>query len=177
MSTVGKYIAALEENRILVTGGAGFIGSHLVDTLLHHGKQVNVLDNLSRGQLANLEAAHESPNFTFFKGDLLNLKDIMKALEGCELVFHLAANPDVKSGATAPDTHLQQNIVATFQLLEAIRQSGSIKGLVFTSSSTVYGDAETLPTPEDYAPLKPISIYGATKLAGEAIICCVKRRF
>jgi UDP-glucose 4-epimerase len=170
MSETTKLLEALEEQRILVTGGAGFIGSHLVEVLLEQGKQVNVLDNFSSGTLSNLGAAQESPNFTLFEGDLLNTASVLKALEDCELVFHLAANPEVRIGEASPELHFQQNVVATFQLLEAIRQTKSVKGLVFTSSSTVYGDAEIRPTSEAYAPLKPVSIYGAAKLASEGII-------
>jgi UDP-glucose 4-epimerase len=170
LSTINDQLAALKEQRILITGGAGFIGSHLVDALLKQGKQVSVIDNLSSGKLSNLEAAQQSPNFTLFKGDLLDTASTLKALKNCELVFHLAANPEVRTGAAKPELHFQQNVVATFSLLEAVRQTKSVKGLVFSSSSTVYGEAETMPTSEDYAPLKPMSIYGAAKLASEGLI-------
>ncbi len=170
MRTHASLISKLKAKRILVTGGAGFIGSHIVDLLLEQGKQVHVLDNLSSGRLANLETAQESPNFHFFQGDLLDFKDTSRALEGCELVFHLAANPQVRTGITNPELHFQQNVVTTFQLLEVIRQTKTVKGLVFTSSSTIYGDAQLLPTPEDYGPIKPMSMYGAAKLASEGLI-------
>ena len=170
MSAITKQVVKTKEQRILVTGGAGFIGSHLVEVLCEQGKQVHVIDNLSSGSLSNLEAVQNFPNFTLFKDDLSNSSTLLEALDGCELVFHLAANPDVKTGDAAPDIHFQQNVVTTFQLLEAIRQTKSVKGLVFTSSSTVYGDAETIPTSEKYAPLKPVSMYGAAKLASEALI-------
>ena len=170
MLDLDKQVYRLEAQRVLVTSGAGFIGSHLVNFLLAPGKQVTVLDNLSSGRLSNLEPAQQSPNFTLSKSDILNPESVLKALEDCELVFHLAANPEVKIGAAAPELHFQQNVVATFQLLEAVRQTKSVEGLVFTSSSTVYGDAEIMPTSEEYAPLKPVSIYGAAKLASEGII-------
>ncbi|MFX1475283.1 MAG: NAD-dependent epimerase/dehydratase family protein [Promethearchaeota archaeon] len=170
MTPTKSLATSLKEKKILVTGGAGFIGSHLVDTLLKHGKHVCVIDNFSSGQLANLETARDYTNFSLFKGNVLNKSDISSALEGCEVVFHLAANPEVKSGATLTETHFQQNVVATFQLLEAMRETESVKGMVFTSSSTVYGDAEVRPTSEQYAPLKPVSLYGAAKLASEALI-------
>jgi len=93
-----------------------------------------------------------------------------RSVDGVEAVFHLAANPEVKLSSTCPEIHYQQNVVATFNLLEAIRKTGNIKTFIFTSSSTVYGEPTKIPTPEDYAPLKPISVYGASKLACEALI-------
>ncbi len=170
MTRFSKLITAMPEQWFLVTGGAGFIGSHLVDLLIEHGKRVNVLDNLSSGRLENLTSAQKSERFTLFKGDLLNSKDVRDALEGCEVVFHLAANPEVRIGSTEPSIHFRQNVETTFRLLETIRQSNSVKGLVFASSSTVYGDADVLPTPETFAPLKPVSVYGAAKLASEGLI-------
>jgi len=155
--------------RVLVTGGAGFIGSHLVDALMGHGNDVVVLDNLSSGSLRNIARWLGHPNFKFIKGDLLNTQEIVEALYGCQAVFHLAANPEVRVGSVAPEVHFQQNVMATYNLLEALRKSETVKILAFTSSSTVYGEAE-IPTPEDYPSLKPISIYGASKLACEALI-------
>ncbi|MCD6330646.1 MAG: NAD-dependent epimerase/dehydratase family protein [Thermoplasmata archaeon] len=144
--------------RVLVTGGAGFIGSHLIDALLEEGFDVICLDNFSSGRKELIE------------GDLLNREDIKKALKGCEIVFHLAANPDVRVGAINTKIHFDNNIVATYNLLEEMKDAG-VKEIVFTSSSTVYGDAEKIPTPENYGPLIPISLYGASKLAAEALIC------
>ena len=155
---------------VLVTGGAGFIGSHLVNELMLHESKVTVLDNLSSGNLKNVEKWLENPNFAFTHGDLLNMKDLMKTVEGCEIVFHLAANPEVKVGTTHPKVHYEQNIQATFNLLEATRKAGDTKTVVFASSSTVYGEASKIPTREDYAPLRPISIYGSSKLSCEALI-------
>ena len=155
--------------RVLVTGGAGFIGSHLVDALMSHGNEVVILDNLSSGSLRNVARWLDSSNFRFIKGDLLNPREISEALDGCEVIFHLAANPEVRVSSVAPEVHFQQNIVATYNLLEALRRSDAAKILAFASSSTVYGEAET-PTPEDYPLLMPISVYGASKLACEALI-------
>jgi UDP-glucose 4-epimerase len=155
-----------------VTGGAGFIGSHLVDRLCENGNNVIVFDNLSSGKLENLKHWLKKPNFNFIQEDLLKPKSIFNFLSECETVFHLAANPEVRVGSVDPKVHYEQNIVATFNLLEAVRKVGRIKNFVFTSSSTVYGEVEKIPTPEDYAPLKPISIYGASKLASEALITC-----
>lgn len=155
--------------RVLVTGGSGFIGSHLVDALMSHGNEVVVLDNLSSGSLRNVARWLDSSNFRFIKGDLLNLQEISEALDGCEIVFHLAANPEVRVSSVTPDVHFQQNIVTTFNLLEALRRSGATKILAFASSSAVYGEAKT-PTPEDYPFPMPISVYGASKFACEALI-------
>jgi len=160
---------SLKLSKVLVTGGAGFIGSHLVDRLMVDGKNVTVLDNLSNGSLKNLERWLGNQRFRFIKGDLKNPKDIEKAVEGIELVFHLAANPEVRVGETDPSIHFQENLMATFNLLEAIRKCASAKTFVFTSTSTVYGEAEVFPTPEDYGPSIPISTYGASKLGCEAL--------
>lgn len=157
-------------NEILVTGGAGFIGSHLVDALMKSGSKVTVLDNLSGGRLSNISTWLKNPKFKFIMGDMLNPKDIRKALKNCEIVFHLAANPDVKIGAFNTKIDYEQNILATYNLLEALREHGQCENIVFTSTSTVYGEAEKMPTPENYGPLKPISLYGASKLACEALI-------
>jgi len=154
----------------LITGGAGFIGSHLVDALMNREVNVHVLDNLSAGSRENIGRWLNNPKFTFIHGDLLNIVDIEKALNRCEIVHHLAANPEVRLGSVKPEIHYRQNIKATYNLLEAIRKNGKIKVLTFTSSSTVYGETTRMPTPEDYAPLEPISIYGATKLSCEALI-------
>lgn len=154
----------------LVTGGAGFIGSHLVDNLMERGISVTVLDDLSAGKLNNISRWLKDSKFKFIMGDALNPSDIRKAMDGCEIVFHLAANPDVKIGAFNTRIDYEQNILATYNLLEAMKESEHCKSIVFTSTSTVYGEAKKMPTPEDYGPLKPISLYGASKLACEALI-------
>jgi len=159
----------MEFDRVLVTGGAGFIGSHLVDALVSRGIEVRILDNLSSGRIENISHHLRGSKVRFFKGDLLNPEDIESVIKDCEVVFHLAANPDVRRGSDEPQTHFNQNIVATYNLLEALRKKGCADVLVFTSSSTVYGEAP-IPTPEDYGGLEPISVYGASKLACEAMI-------
>jgi UDP-glucose 4-epimerase len=153
---------------ILVTGGAGFIGSHLVDRLIDSNR-VTVLDNFSSGKLEFIEGHNSKPNFGLIEADLLDKKAVESALEGQDLVFHLAANPDVKIGAEDTRTHLDQNVIATYNLLESMRNTG-VTEIAFTSTSTVYGEARVVPTPEDYGPLLPISLYGASKLACEALI-------
>jgi len=160
---------SLKISKVLITGGAGFIGSHLVDRLMVDGKNVTVLDNLSNGSLKNLEQWSGNRRFKFIEGDLKKLNDVEKAVEGIELVFHLAANPEVRVGETDPSIHFQENLVATFNLLQAMRKCASAKTFVFASTSTVYGEAEVFPTPEDYGPSIPISTYGASKLGCEAI--------
>lgn len=156
--------------KVLVTGGAGFIGSHLVDAFLAQKAVVNVLDNFSSGTKQNIKQHLNNSSFKLVKGDLLNKKDVSEALEDCEIVFHLAANPEVRLSSIDPETHFQQNIAATFNLLETARKNGNVETFAFTSSSTVYGEPAQIPTPENYAPLEPISVYGATKLACEAMI-------
>ena len=156
--------------KILVTGGAGFIGSHLVDNLMSKGYKVRVFDNLSAGKLSNLNQWYEDVNFEFFKGDLLDTVSIKHALIGCSAVYHLAANPEVRSNKASPKDHFTQNIEGTFNLLEAIREYGEIQFLGFTSTSTVYGEPSIIPTSETYAPLKPISNYGASKLAADVMV-------
>ena len=153
-----------------MTGGAGFIGSHLVDRLMETGNQVRVMDNLASGSLGNLDRWMDHPVFEFIEGDLLDREAILDAVEGCSQVFHLAANPEVQANKAGPEEHFRQNIEATYSLLEAIAERGGIELLVFASTSTVYGEATVLPTPEDYGPTKPISMYGASKLACEALI-------
>ncbi|WP_297507602.1 NAD-dependent epimerase/dehydratase family protein, partial [Thermococcus sp.] len=155
--------------KALITGGAGFIGSHLVDRLVESGWKVRVLDDLSAGSLENVERWLESERFKFIKGDMRDPGVVEEAVEEVDVIFHLAANPEVRIGAQSPELLYETNVLITYNLLNAMRDSG-VKYLVFTSSSTVYGDAEVIPTPEDYAPLEPISVYGGAKLAAEALI-------
>jgi UDP-glucose 4-epimerase len=156
--------------KALVTGGVGFIGSFLVDCLIERGGEVRVIDNLSVGSLDNLGRWEGDPRLSFVKGDLLEPETVIDALDGCDVVYHLAANPEVRASRASPEEHFRQNIEATHRLLEAVRVAGGVDLLVFASSSTVYGEAAKVPTPEDYGPLKPISHYGASKLAAEALV-------
>jgi UDP-glucose 4-epimerase len=153
----------------LVTGGAGFIGSHLVDKLVKEDVNVVALDNLATGKLSNLSQSDGKKNFRFIKEDLNNPEVIRKSLQDIETVFHMAADPEVRTGFDNPESSYRENVRNTFFLLEEIRKS-NIKKLIFASSSAVYGDAKVLPTPEDYGPLLPISAYGASKLACEAYV-------
>jgi UDP-glucose 4-epimerase len=158
-----------ESPAILITGAAGFIGSHLTNKLLSLRHKVVGFDNLSGGSKTNLKNAMKDPRFRFVEGDLLNRNETQHALGDCSLIFHLAADPEVRAGEEDPDRHFRQNLLATYSLLEAIRRRGTDTRLVFASTSTVYGEASVIPTPEDYGPLLPISTYGATKLGCEAI--------
>jgi UDP-glucose 4-epimerase len=155
--------------KYLVTGGAGFIGSNLVDSLLSQGHEVVVYDNFSTGFSEFLENAREKTGFTLIKGDLLNQDMLNQAMEGCDFVFHLAANADVRFGTEHPSKDLHQNTIATFNVLEAMRKN-SIHRIAFASTGSVYGEANVIPTPED-APF-PIqtSLYGSSKLSGEGLI-------
>jgi UDP-glucose 4-epimerase len=155
--------------KYFVTGGAGFIGSNLVDRLLLKGNDVTVYDNFSTGIPEYLENAKNNSGFTLIKGDLLDPDLLIPAISGCDFVFHLAANADVRFGTEHPAKDLHQNTIATFNVLEAMRKN-SIDKIAFSSTGSVYGEAKVIPTPED-APF-PIqtSLYGASKLAGEGLI-------
>jgi UDP-glucose 4-epimerase len=154
--------------RVFVSGGAGFIGSHLVDRLISTGQIVTVYDNLSSGKNEFFSQHHDNPNFKFIKADLLDLDSLKAAIKGHDLVFHLAANPDIRYGIEHTDTDLKQNTVVTYNVLEAMRVN-NVKEIAFSSTSTIYGEPKVMPTPEDYGPLFPISLYGASKLACEAL--------
>jgi UDP-glucose 4-epimerase len=154
--------------RVLVTGGAGFIGSHLVDRLVRNGYRVRVVDNLSSGRIENIKHHLNAHSAELIVGDLKDPQVALKAVEGIDTVFHFAANPEVRISTTNPEIHFNENIVATFNLLEAVRKKG-VKELVFASSSSVYGEPEEIPVDEN-APIRPVSVYGASKAACEALI-------
>ncbi|RJS83500.1 NAD-dependent epimerase/dehydratase family protein [Methanophagales archaeon] len=153
--------------KILVTGGAGFIGSHVVNGLIDAGHEIVVLDDLSSGYKKFIDPHVDKENFQFHRINLLH-GDITVFFEGVEEVWHLAANPEVRIGAKDTRIHLEQNVIATHHVLEAMRTK-NVRRIIFTSTSTVYGEADKLPTPEEY-PTRPISLYGASKLACEALI-------
>ncbi len=154
---------------IFITGAAGFIGSSLADRLLAEGKRVVGWDNYSTGLPRFLEGAFKSPDFRFVQGDNLDLDALTKAMAGCDAVFHLAANADVRFGLNHPSKDLQQNTVATFNVLEAMR-ANEIKTIAFSSTGSVYGEATIIPTPEDHPFPVQTSLYAASKLAGEGLI-------
>jgi UDP-glucose 4-epimerase len=156
-------------NRVFVTGAAGFIGSSLCDRLLNAGIEVVGWDDLSTGQIEFLAQARKHPSFAFKQGDNLDPASLQSAMKGCDTIFHLAANADVRFGLENPGKDLQQNTIATFNVLEAMR-ANSINRIAFASTGSVYGETKVIPTPET-APF-PIqtSLYAASKVAGEALI-------
>lgn len=154
--------------RILVTGGAGFIGSHIVDRLINEGHKVRVYDNFSTGRLIFIQPHLKNKNFELVKADLSNMKKLKESMKDIEFVFHLAAHADVQSGFENHFIDHDQNLEMTHNILEAMVNCG-VKNMTFTSTSSVYGDAKIHPTPEDY-PFQPTSLYGATKAACESYI-------
>lgn len=155
--------------RCFVTGCAGFIGSNLVDRLLDAGYKVFGVDNLSTGQMRFLNKANLSSHFKFYNIDLLNIDLLKSILVDVDIVFHLAANADVRFGSNHPKKDLEQNTLVTFNVLEVMRING-IKNIVFSSTGSVYGESSLIPTPEDGPFPIQTSLYGASKIAGEALI-------
>ncbi len=162
---------------VLVTGAAGCIGSDLVTTLLERDNEVIAVDNLSSGKAEHVAPFLENPKFRFVQGDLLQTGVLDPLLSGCEMVYHLAANPDVKfTPGERTDKDLQQNTIATYNVLESMRRN-SVRKLAFSSTSAIYGIAPIQPIPESAFVPTPISLYGATKLACEAMISAFQNLF
>src|SRR5262245_11985695 len=155
--------------RCFVTGAAGFIGSNLTDRLLENGHDVVGYDDFSTGRRQFLNKAVQSSRFSLVEGDVLDAGRLTTAMAGCELVFHLAANADVRFGTEHPRKDLEQNTIATFNVLEAMRANG-IRRIVFASTGSIYGEPEVHPTPETAPFPVQTSLYGASKLAGEGLI-------
>ena len=155
--------------KTFVTGGAGFIGSHLVDKLIQKGNQVTVYDNLSSGKKQFIKQHLDDKKFKFIQADLLNLERVEKEIKNHDIVFHIAANPHVRLGEKQTDLDLKHETIATYNVLEAMRNN-NVKKIVFSSSSVVYGETNEPSLSENYGPLQPISLYGAGKLASEGLI-------
>jgi len=157
--------------RYFVTGCAGFIGSNLVDRLLQNGHEVVGYDNFSTGSREYLEQALTNPRFKLIEGDLLDTTKLTQSMDNqnFEVVFHLAANADIRFGLEHPKKDLEQNTIATFNVLEAMRATGA-KQIVFSSTGPIYGEAKVIPTPEDAPCPIQTSLYGASKLACEGLI-------
>src|ERR1700746_2608488 len=155
--------------KALVTGAAGFIGSNLVDRLLAAGFSVTGYDNFTTGRREFVADALRPRDYRLVEGDVLDTIKLASAMAGCDIVFHLAANADVRFGLQHPRKDLDQNTIATFSVLEAMRESG-VKDIVFSSTGSIYGEAEVFPTPETAPFPVQTSLYGASKLAGEGLI-------
>lgn len=156
----------MKNKTAMVIGGAGFIGSHIVDHLIHLEADVIIYDNLSTGNPYYIQ--HQAGKIRFIKGDILETAKLTKAMEGVDVVFHLAANADVRGGIENTRIDLEQNVLGTHSVLEAMKNQ-QVKQISFSSSATVYGEPDVFPTPENYE-LIQTSVYGASKLAGEAYI-------
>jgi UDP-glucose 4-epimerase len=167
----------MKDPHILVTGGAGFIGSHLCDRLLAEEATVTAIDDLSLGCLEHLTAARENPRFSFVQIDILNWRDLDKIFaEGkFNSVFHLAANSDIRKGGREADRDLNLTFLTTFRVLDAMRKF-KVRDLVFASSSAIYGEVEE-EIGEDHGPLQPVSFYGAAKNAAESYISAFVHQF
>ena len=155
--------------RVFVTGAAGFIGSNMVDRLLATGHTVVGFDNMSTGQQRFLQGALANPQFSLVQADLLDRTNLAKAMQGADLVIHFAANADVRFGTDHPRKDLDQNTIATWNVLEAMREQGC-KRIVFSSTGSVYGEPEIFPTSETCPFPVQTSLYGASKLAAEGLI-------
>ena len=155
--------------RVLITGGAGFIGSNLADRLLADGVEVVVYDNFTTGRRQFVEGVERSVGGEVVEGDVLDGAALREAMAGCDTVFHMAANADVRFGLDDPSRDFEQNTVGTFTVLEAMRAAG-VRRIVFASSGSVYGEPEVAPTPENAPFPVQTSLYAASKLAGEAMI-------
>ena len=155
--------------KAFVTGAAGFVGSNLVDRLLQRGDEVVAYDNLSTGIDEFLAEARKSPRFSFVKGDVLDEVALAAAMNGVDIVFHLAGNADVRFNTLYPRKDLEQNTIATHNVLEAMR-TNAVKKIAFSSSGSIYGEAPIIPTPETCPFPMQTSLYGASKLAGEGLI-------
>jgi UDP-glucose 4-epimerase len=151
-----------------VTGGAGFIGSHVVDGLVHRGVDVTVYDNFSTGRNEFIRHHIGNPRVRIVRADVLDGERLKREMAACDFVFHLQANADVRGGVRLTRVDLEQNTIATWNVLESMRIN-EIGRIAFASSATVYGEPDLFPTPESYAPLQT-SLYGASKLAGEAMV-------
>jgi len=166
----------LEPIKHFMTGGAGFIGSHLVDRLLEEGNKVTVYDSLALASVDNIKQHFGKENFKFIKADLLDFNTLKKAMTEHEIIWHLGANTDIPGGNRMTDLDLKNCTIATWNVLEAMRQLG-INKILFTSSACVYGDAPPISLKETYGPLLPISLYGAGKLAGEGLMSTYSHLF
>jgi UDP-glucose 4-epimerase len=164
----GEIMNLTDIRGAFVTGGAGFIGSHIVDRLAQTATSITIYDNFSAGQEQFISHHAENPKIRVVRADVLDSERLKNEMVGCDCVFHFQANADVRGGTMRTRIDLDQNTIATWNVLEAMRIN-EIKHIVFASSATVYGEPDIFPTPETYAPIQT-SLYGASKLACEAMI-------
>lgn len=159
----------LNNKKVLVLGGAGFIGSHLTERLIEQGASVTVFDNLQTGRLANLQKVLKHPAFRFIQAQVRDRKKVDEAVPGHEIVFHFCDDSDIRSAAAHPDSYVEQNIMGLFYVLEAMRRNG-IRTILFPSSTTVFGEMGRPPASESHGPMVPLNLYGGAKLAAEGLI-------
>lgn len=154
---------------MFVTGGAGFIGSHVVDALIQRGNKVIVYDNLSSGKKDFMSQHFGRREFKFIQADLSDIEKLKNVMRGCECIFHFASNPDIARSMVETDLDLREGTILTYNVLEAMRVN-NVRKILYSSGSGVYGDVGAVAIPEDYGPLLPISMYGASKLACEGMV-------
>ncbi|HKW29811.1 MAG TPA: SDR family NAD(P)-dependent oxidoreductase, partial [Verrucomicrobiae bacterium] len=159
----------LKDKKVLIFGGAGFIGSHLTERLIHQGASVTVFDNLKTGRTANLDKVRQHPGFRFIQADVSSRKQVDEIVPGHEVIFHFCDDSDIRSAAEHPDTFVEQNIMGLFYVLEAMRRNG-IRLILFPSSTTVFGELANPPASESHGPMIPLNLYGGAKLAAEGLI-------
>jgi len=159
----------LKNKKVLVFGGAGFIGSHLVERLVSDGASVTVFDNLKTGRTANLASVWKHPGFRFVQAEVRDRKTVDATVPGHEIIFHFCDDSDIRSAAEHPDTYVEQNILGLFYVLEAMRRNG-IRVILFPSSTTVFGELANPPASESHGPMVPLNLYGGAKLAAEGLI-------
>lgn len=159
----------LKNKKVLVFGGAGFIGSHLTERLIQQGAAVTVYDNLKTGRTANLAKAWKQPDFRFVDADVSNRKKVQEIVPGHDIIFHLCDDSDIRSAAEHPNTYVEQNVMGLFYVLEAMRRNG-IRVILFPSSTTVFGELANPPASESHGPMIPLNLYGGAKLAAEGLI-------
>jgi len=158
-----------KKKKILVFGGAGFIGSHLVEKLLKDGATVTVYDNLKTGRTTNLARVKSHPQLRFIEADVRNQKKVNQTIPGHEIIFHFCDDSDIRFAAEHPDTYVEQNIMGLFYVLESMRKNG-IRTILFPSSTTVFGEISKPPISERGGPMIPLNLYGGAKLAAEGLI-------
>lgn len=159
----------LKNKKILVFGGAGFIGSHLTERLIETGAAVTVYDNLKTGRTANLAKVWRHRRFRFIEADVCNRNKVEAAVPGHEIIFHFCDDSDIRSAAEHPDSYVEQNIMGLFYVLEAMRRN-RIRHVLFPSSTTVFGELANPPASESHGPMRPLNLYGGAKLAAEGLL-------